>query len=81
MMAISTGIIGVPDQALSPYCLPNHNRKLRDAAGAIEQLLGGRVEFDHYANIDTYTVLDSHAAVYRWPGRAKLRKRLTSVVT
>lgn len=64
MTAISAAIVGVPDQILSPYCVAGHTDGLRRALPAIEEGLGGSIEWDLYANISPEAKFEHARRVY-----------------
>ena len=62
--SISTTIVGVPDQALSPYKLDHYDAGIRRALPAIELGLGDRLAWSLYADLDVDKILDIAKTVY-----------------
>ena len=75
MTAIRAGTIAVPDDALSLYKLAGYEENLRRALWAIEEGMGGEIEWYSFGGFDA--TLDLYVAVVvhgKWLGGKRPRK-------
>ena len=64
MTAIGCAIIGVPDQALSPYKLDIYDAGIRRAVEAIELGLGDDIAWELFADLGAEVTIRHAATVY-----------------